>query len=621
MWALLAGTSAAQTQYPIEELAVYTGPVTTETTVERVADPAQAEHFVSLSDHYSAGYSRKPHWLRFTLQAPPADVTGERVLHIVGKPSFLGSLILYQPTENGFMEWRNGMTVPMSQRPFPDRHLSFVVEFEDDQPQTFYLRMQTPSSAFLDLTVWRPIDYTTQTVSELLLIGIYLGLLVAGAVNTLWHRQWINDPLQRTYLLFLVVMFIHFLGTSGLTVKLFFPENPAYAWLIVATGSYVVSATLVRLLIHAFDMHNGPTPVLRIFQLVFWAAIGFLPAPFLGFHSEAAQIMVWLGTLALSIGTGWSLLLIVRGQTGSIALLIANLVPLLGALITSLVLLGFLPGSSILFSTFQVGLLGSLAAFQILLAQRRQWLEKAYAAARREIRQAEQTAQWERARADEQQQFMSMLTHELRTPLSLIRLRLDAEKPSKSMQAYAQRAVSDMDAIIDRCAIASRIQEGIERVSAQPQLIVDVLDQVISSLKAEDQVKVTWHGDIEGELIEADPVLLRTVLSNLLDNAIKYSKDSSHVGLVAEPSVFEGRDGFRLRICNNIGATGLPDPARVFEKYYRGRDASRVSGSGLGLYIVHNFVRRMGGNVGCEVTETPNKEVCFELWLPKTSLL
>ena len=150
---------------------------------------------------------------------------------------------------------------------------------------------------------------------------------------------------------------------------------------------------------------------------------------------------------------------------------------------------------------------------------------------------------------------------------------------------------------------------------------MDALSQVISSLKAEDQVNVTWQGDFAGELIEADPVLLRTVFSNLLDNAIKYSKDASQVELVAELLMFEGRDGFRLRICNNIGETGLPDPARVFEKYYRGRDASRVTGSGLGLYIVRNFVNRMGGNVRCEVTETPNKEVCFELWLPKTSLL
>ena len=68
-----------------------------------------------------------------------------------------------------------------------------------------------------------------------------------------------------------------------------------------------------------------------------------------------------------------------------------------------------------------------------------------------------------------------------------------------------------------------------------------------------------------------------------------------------------------IRIDNTPGAAGHPDPRQVFKKYYRSPGAHSKTGSGLGLYLVHNVARQLGG----WVRYVPNDScVRFELWLP-----
>lgn len=607
--------------WPVDEVAVYEGPVNSETSIDQVADPDNRGAFRVLDRDFSAGYSRHPYWFRITFQPPPADPFGQRTLLLVAKPDFTQSLILYRPEGDGFREMVTGALVPFDERPYQHRNLIFPMVFDDEVRVTVYLRLQTYSSSFLDMDLWQPMEHQQAIVGELLLIGIYIGLIFAGMAVVLWHRERFRDRFHQSFLLFLVVMLVHFLGTNGFTVQYLFPDTPQIAWLMVALGSYAVSASLIWLLMHSFSLHHSPVWVYRSFQAVLWAAILMSPAPFLGLHPEATRLLVWLGAFALSIGTIYSLILLWRGEAGGLALLFANLCPLIGALLTSLVLLGALPGSIWLFMAFQTGLLGSLIAFQILIAQRRKGLESAYEESRVLIQQAEQKAAWEQARAEEQQQFTSMLTHELKTPLALIRLRLDAADPSDRLRRYAERAVRDIDAIIDRCAIASRLSEGEPAFALETCSLADIVETVIPILGMSEEVSLEQHIDAKGVWIEADVLLVRTILLNLLDNALKYAQLGSAVVLDASSQQRDERDGVRIQVRNVAGVVGAPDPARVFDKYYRAPGASRFSGSGLGLYIVKRFTVAIGGEIHCEVHSVDQQqEVCFELWLPKSPL-
>lgn len=616
-FAWMPGPLMAATAWPIDEIAVFEGVVDAETSIDQVVDPNNAGRFRVLQQDFSAGYRRHPSWFRITLTPPPPDAFGQRSVLLVAKPDFTQSLMLYRPQTDGFSLMATGALVPFSERPYPHRNLIFPLNFDDAQPVTLYLRLKTASSSFLDLEAWRPNDHQQSVVGELLLTGLYVGLILAGLIGTLGSREWFRDRLQQSFLVFLLVMLVHFLGTNGLTVQYLFPNHPRYAWLLVAFGSYAVSASLIWLLLRSFSMHHASPWLHRAFQVVLWAAILMSPAPLLGLHPEASRILVWLGTLTLSLGTLWSIHLMSRGEAGSFPLLLANLCPLIGALLTSLTLLGVLPGSMWLFSAFQVGLLGSLVAFQILLSQRRKWFESAYEESRQRIQQAEQKAAWEQSRAEEQQQFMSMLTHELKTPLALIRLRLDAPQASPSLSAHAEQAVRDIDAIIDRCAIASRISAGERFLTVEPCAMSDLVESALSMLPVVVGVHLEQHVEEQDTLIEGDALLIRTALLNLLDNAFKYAATGSTVVLRIKPRQCEDQAGVQVLVCNWVGVVGAPDPARVFDKYYRAPGASRVSGSGLGLYIVERFVVAMGGRIRCEIHPGEKQKVCFDLWLPR----
>jgi signal transduction histidine kinase len=119
---------------------------------------------------------------------------------------------------------------------------------------------------------------------------------------------------------------------------------------------------------------------------------------------------------------------------------------------------------------------------------------------------------------------------------------------------------------------------------------------------------------IQLDLIElprmlSDEKLLKIVIGNLLDNALKYSLKGSTVRL----ALAELNGKIRLEVSNVPGPAGRPDPSKVFQKYYRNEKAHGFIGSGLGLYIIKNTVRLMGGDLHYKPTD---ELVKFELWLP-----
>ncbi|MFZ9257647.1 MAG: sensor histidine kinase, partial [Burkholderiaceae bacterium] len=117
--------------------------------------------------------------------------------------------------------------------------------------------------------------------------------------------------------------------------------------------------------------------------------------------------------------------------------------------------------------------------------------------------------------------------------------------------------------------------------------------------------------------IKSDRQLLKSVVSNLLDNAIKYSSPGSVIQLRVRPATHEGLRGCEVSIENEVrlraGVPVFPEQEKLFKKYYRADAARRHTGSGLGLYLVVNFVRLLGGSVRYEQHDF---SVRFTVWLP-----
>ncbi|MEI8158840.1 MAG: ATP-binding protein [Burkholderiales bacterium] len=215
-------------------------------------------------------------------------------------------------------------------------------------------------------------------------------------------------------------------------------------------------------------------------------------------------------------------------------------------------------------------------------------------------------------RRNEQDQFMSMLSHELKTPLSVLRMALgNVTHLSAGSKAHAQQSVQDMDAIIERCLQADRMEHHRHVPSQQLCSVSELMAELQSSCSSPARLQIET-ADLPA--FSTDPALLRIALNNLLDNALKYSPKASTVQVRAGNHTHRHHTGVLFSVSNTAGAAGMPDPRRVFGKYYRSPGAHSKTGSGLGLYLVRDAARQLGGWV--RYAPIGQEQVCFELWLP-----
>ena len=222
--------------------------------------------------------------------------------------------------------------------------------------------------------------------------------------------------------------------------------------------------------------------------------------------------------------------------------------------------------------------------------------------------------------------FVSFVTHQLRTPLSGIEWMLELaaegtdadEKTSYIQDAHesADRLIGLVNDLLD----ASRLESGKLRVVLEAvnlrTLTGDVLDDV-TTLVREKGHTVTVESAADLPDVTSDPQLLRQVVMNLLSNAIKYTPPGGRI------AIRMGLDGRNLRWSIHDSGIGIPkaSAARLFEKFFRADNVHTVDteGTGLGLYLVRLIVERFGGTVTCESEE--GRGTTFAFTLPRAGAL
>jgi signal transduction histidine kinase len=204
----------------------------------------------------------------------------------------------------------------------------------------------------------------------------------------------------------------------------------------------------------------------------------------------------------------------------------------------------------------------------------------------------------------QQKNFLSAITHELRSPIASARLyvesvllgRADGEKRDR----YLQRAMLDLD------RLRTRVDDLLETArvnSAKPSLDLEALDlskvarDVVERLSKEH---VARGAKIElepgsGVWVRTDPRALDTVISNLVSNAVKYGGKDPRVVVRTEHT----RNKALLFVRDYGPGLAGADPKRIFEPFVRGDDDNvrAKGGVGLGLYLVRELVTAMGGRV------------------------
>jgi signal transduction histidine kinase len=218
-------------------------------------------------------------------------------------------------------------------------------------------------------------------------------------------------------------------------------------------------------------------------------------------------------------------------------------------------------------------------------------------------------------------EFVSTISHELRTPLSAIygaALTLRRTDPGLEDQREGLLEIVASESerlarIVNDILWVSRVESGTLHVAVERCDAGELASTVIAAANAHlpSNVTLTFEAEANVPPVEADADKLRQILTNLIENAVKYSPDGGGIQLRVASS-----DGF---VSFAISDQGLGVPAsehgRIFEKFYRlDPELTRgVGGTGLGLYIARELVRRMNGRISIESREGEGSTFTVEL--------
>lgn len=211
----------------------------------------------------------------------------------------------------------------------------------------------------------------------------------------------------------------------------------------------------------------------------------------------------------------------------------------------------------------------------------------------------------EKELSDLKSRFVSMASHEFRTPLStilssasLVAKYVEADEQDKRNKHIfrIKSSVNNLTSLLNEFLSIGKIEDGKITANNQHFNIKDLLSSLCNEMegiaKNNQHIKLTHTGN---EIIFSDPGLLRNVVINLLSNAIKFSAENSIIEVHSSVS-----DSFVLAVKDCGMGISAGDQQHLFERFFRGANVTNIQGTGLGLHIVGKYIEILDGKIEFE---------------------
>lgn len=233
----------------------------------------------------------------------------------------------------------------------------------------------------------------------------------------------------------------------------------------------------------------------------------------------------------------------------------------------------------------------------------------------------------EKELGDMKSRFVSMASHEFRTPLSTILSSAsllakytessEQDKRNKHIQRI-KNSVNNLTDILNEFLSIGRIEDGkIEvrnTVFNVKEYLQSLCTEMQSNAKPLQKIEFTHQGE---EWITLDPTLLRNITFNLLSNAIKFSNDDGMIRLNAAADT----ERFVITVTDHGIGISKEDQVHLFERFFRASNVTNIQGTGLGLHIVSKYVELLDGHIQfkSELDEGTSFTIQFKL-TPNTTI-
>lgn len=581
-----------------------------------------AEAWLQRQGPYAAGYRPQAHWLRLDW---PGHLPPDQPYWLEIWPAFLDHVDLYQWQQGRWQQQSLGDLRPRQGRVFDHRH--FVAQLHPDRSQPLYLRVQTSSTTLVMAALWTPDAFITHATHDALFWGAYFGVALVAMAMVIGLAAYLRNAKLASIGAF-VLGFLLVASNQGYLSWLVFPRQ--IAWGHHLSGLLVLwsQAASLWLIARSLDLHQHHPRLHRLYQ----AATGLLLLASAAVPLGAYPHMIgglFLMTTLLQLGSIWIGWRLWRRLHSYGLVTLGYALYSVSSLMAVATVTGWLPFHRLLFEFWQYALtllMVGIAYFSLkqvrddhlrhlseatsrLLAtdEARTLLARQVAQHTRELEQTRDALQVslineQEARLQERQ-FIGMLSHEFRTPLAIVNSALEVidftgpDDPARQAEClqHIRSANQRLVQLTDTCLADARLERGLSQIDWQPfdwtALISSAAEQLGLSM-AQGELRLHNETLPGAPGPQGDEGLLRILLSNLLDNARKFSA-LQPVDLWLQ----EDRSGWRLRVIDR--GPGIPeaDWERIFERFVRLPDTRALEGSGLGLYVCRQIARAHGGDV------------------------
>ena len=586
-----------------------------------------AGRFKTYSGPLNRGYSASAFWIKLNIQ--PGKILESPNLfnsalpgsHLILRirPAYLDEIALYDPLDPQASPRFVGDRHSLADAQYRSLNHNFVIP-AGTQARVIWLRLKTSSSSMMHVEALPFSEIISLDRRQDLLSGVFIGSLLLFLAWAVLHWLTYKEKVVGVLAINQLVALLFTLSILGYS-RLAFNDYVPAAWIDLSTSVLALSTAATSIYFNTLFLREFKPAALGLRLLLCMVCLfPFEVLLMLTGHVRTAMQMnitvVMVAPLIFFIialtGKVWGSPLQQPEPLFSRRVLLLFYGAVLGLIaMFALPMLGLTNGTEI---ALQSNSLGGFFTGMMLIAtlhfRARRILQMNHES-QLGLKIAQAQVEQEKQHRQSQSQLMAMLTHELKTPLSVIRMALGLSTQSADVKERADRAVRDMNAVIDRSAWSDRLQDGGVSLTNVVFDLAQEMEQLKVQTNSPERVDLTLCKTSYSLLTDAPSA--RMILSNLIENALKYSPVESHIEVQVVERMRAKTPGVCVCVTNLPGPAGWPDPVQVFEKYYRSPGAQRQTGSGLGLYLAACMSRQLGGDL---VYVDSQQSVRFELWLP-----
>ncbi|WP_018925772.1 hybrid sensor histidine kinase/response regulator [Pseudomonas umsongensis] len=583
-------------------------------TIADVRAQAAAGHFKPHDKAtLNAGYSRSAFWLKIDLQYRPTNPSAQRtwLLELAYPP--LDHLDLYLPDAGGDYQLvrQTGDALPFATREIRQNNYLFGLSFAPGQAQTVYLRLQSEGSIQAPVTLWSSTAYLEEQPVRLYVLGLIYGVLLGMLVYNLFIFLSVRDTSYLYYIVYIASFGLYQLSVNGAAVEYFWPNNPW--WANAATPFFIgcsglfgsqFARSFLRTATHSRWLDRVLLALIAFSTLV--VGLSLMTSYALALRLATALALVFTVVIfAAGVFAWW------RGLRVARYFIIAWSAFLLGGVVNTMMVLGYLPNVFLTMYASQIGSALEVALLSLALADRINAMREHQAQTLFDAGQKLEVLNQQLAHSNRlKDEFLATLTHELRTPMNGVIGSLELMQTvemNPELEQYQQTAAGsarDMMRMVNGILTLTELQAG--KLKVYPDTFS--LRSMVESLRGQFDGNASSKSlDFKVEVapglpdrLFGDSGKLAQCLECLLDNAIKFTRVGGlALRVTGKPAAEPGRLALSFAVIDTgIGFTDLGE-ATLYQRFFQldGSMTREYGGLGVGLAICRQLVELLGGRL------------------------